>query len=328
MHYHLICDFYDEIGPIDSENTYQPSKGMVLDEAKPNERSVESESYELAQKDFEAYLPSTENAGDLIKRDPNGITVSLGTLGSVKFSPASGEGVVAKVEISLKGAPEYTILYRHASSFGDNEQDFRNEYFPGDYVSFLCTYSTFDGYYDGTFESHGVYRTCGSRITGIVIKVCGNYMYVLTDHTHSKVYKDYWKSVCIHYNCTTINDWKEIYDAWHKYPDIFMDSYLLKECIVTKSLYDIMVEPRYYPMYKYVCVGGDDKELHHTLFWARNTVYSKTERISLENLRNGKFDRETVRYAYRDDVKGVNCDYFMLQRVVRSDQPKLLYPVN
>lgn len=323
MHYRLLRTFYDICG----NTEYQPSKGIVLDEAKPSERSLESESYELALKDFEVFLTSTENTGDFIKRGSNGITVSLDTLGSVKFSPASGNGVVAKAEINLNGAPEYTILYRHASSFGDNEQDFRNQYAPGDYISFECRRDQFTGYYDGSEKEHNSgYKTCGKRVHGVVIEVKEYCMYVFTAHTHTRRYEDHWKTAYIHYNCPADWEWRKIYDAWHKYRDNFIDTYHgIDGWSEAQDLYRIM-EGGY--EYDYVCAYGDDHGLDHDLYCARNTIYSKTLRIKVDDLHKGSTKTEDVWYAYRKETYNTHCDYYWLYPVDIRENPKLLYPVN
>ena len=323
MHYRLLRTFYNICG----QTEYQPSMGIVLDEAKPSERSLESESYELALKDFEVFLTSTENTGDYIKRGSNGITVSLDTLGSVKFSPASGNGVVAKAEINLNGAPEYTILYRHASSFGDNELNFRDQYAPGDYVSFECRQDLFMGYYDGSLKPHGGFETCGLRISGIVIEVKENYMYVFTVHTHKRRYEDHWKVADIHINCVPDWGWRKIYDAWHKYRDDFIDTYRgTNGWIEAQDLYRIMEEGGY--GYDYVCAFGDDHGLDHDLYCARNTVYSKTLRIKVDDLRKGITKTEDTWYAYRKKTYSAHCGYYWLYPVDIRENPKLLYPVN
>lgn len=48
------------------------------------------------------------------------------------------------------------------------------------------------------------------------------------------------------------------------------------------------------PTHNYVCVYGDDYDLDHGIYSARNTVYSKTQRISIENIRKGNFDGNHV----------------------------------
>lgn len=323
MHYRLLRTFYN----IGGQTEYQPSRGIVLDEAKPSERSLESESYELALKDFERFLTSTENTGDFIKRGSNGITVSLDTLGSVKFSQASGNGVVAKAEISLNGAPEYTILYRHASSFGDNELDLRDQYAPGDYVSFECRLDQFTGYYDGSLKIHNNgYKTCGRRVHGVVIEVKENYMYVFTSHTHSDRYEDHWKVAYLNYNCVTDWEWREIYDAWHKYRDDFIDTYHgVDGWSEADDLYRIM-EGSY--GYDFVCAFGDDRGLDHNLYCARNTFYSKTLRIKVDDLRKGITTTGDTWKAYRKETYSAHCGYYWLYPVHIHNNPKLLYPVN
>lgn len=323
MHYCLLRTFYN----VNGNEEYEPKMGRVRDEAKQSERSLACESYELALKDFEENLPSTENSGSFINRDSNGITVSLGSLGNVKFSPASGDGVVAKAEISLKGAPAYTVLYRLASSLGDNFLDFRDQYFPGDYVSFTCNYPSYNGSFDGSFKTDGHWENCGTRTDGIVIEVAADRMYVLTCHCHEKLYEDHWKRAYISYNCTTSGDWAKIYNSWHNYRDFFMDTYHVKKnyCWEIAILYDIMEGN---PTHNYVCVYGDDYDLDHGIYSARNTVYSKTQRISIENIRKGNFDVGTTWYAYRKECKYPDCYYFMLQSIWESDDPRLLYPLN
>lgn len=334
MHYRLIRNFYKVAGFEGLKYMYEPSKGLVLDEAKPRERSVESESYELALNKFEKCLPSTENAGDFIIRDSNGITVSLGTFGSVIFSQASGDGVVAKAVISLKDAPEYTLLYRLPSSFGDNEQNFKNQYNPGDIVSFICIESKYDGYidYSKPEEIHGKWKPCREWTTGVVIDVDEQSMSVLTSHCHQvKWTKKFDGDLYLNVNCPSEEDWQKIYDSWKVNRDLFIYTCTNNSEKVVHSLYDIMEGIK--NIYgTYVCVSSEEYYVCYGGFSFRQD-YIVSPVLKLATLRLGKdlkaWRREfSWQYGDLSYITHRTDSIFTLQTIDFVNRPKLLYPVN
>lgn len=332
MHFRLVRNFYKVSSAEDLKYRYEPSKGLVLDEAKPSERSVESESYELALQKFEKCLPATEIADKFINRDSNGITVSLDTLGSVKFFPASGDGVVAKAVISLKDAPEYTLLYRLPSSFGDNDLNFKEHYGPGDFVKYTCHDSKLNGHYELDyigFNPVGTTDACYAEVTGVVIEVDEKSMSVLTSHYHQNTYKHpHFQDFVVPTNLPTPEEWGKFYDSWHKNRDAFIDTNNGVSKDYANNIYDTRVVHDLYDIMegsdsKYsVGVYGDDMgyvvDSWNLCFWCG--------RIPVKNLRVRNLTHE---YNYLQVGRTSWSVYYLsFQTVNNKNKPKLLYPLN
>lgn len=273
----------------------QPSKGRVLDEAKPSERSEIAETYESALEDFERYLPSNEREASFINRASDGISVDLGDLGYVRFEASDGDGVVAKVTVALEDLPRYTVLYRTASSFGDNDC-LRSSV--GDLVRFTCPVYTKNR------------RVCHNTVDGVVIQT-GSQLAIFTTHTH-----DYDKPVIrtpFLYDLVSQEGWKAIHDAWKKNRDLFMDTYNHNSNdIHIKYLKEIMEGGA---RYKYVCVDGTDRQLHLSgMCW-----YSFAGRILIDDLRNGIFNRDLVYAVNHNQRQNIDCYMCSLIKVDGSN---------
>lgn len=355
-HSTLVGNFFDIIGTDDNGNVYSPSKGITIDEAKPSERSEACDTYEKALEKFECALPTGENDEQYIHRADNGITVELGNLGSVKFSAASGEGVVAKADIRLKDAPNYTLLYRNEESFGDNysaDQNLYNIFHPGDLVEFRCHENVIYNYWDedqttlsGDEErDYWKWDICGNNPRGIVIDATAHSVSVFTTHTHYyrkfDKKKDYF---LMHYKLISAEGWKRVYNSWRSNRDSFLNTY---ENTYKNIGYEIcqlkeVMEGTTYG--RYVVVEGTDferKRKYH-LGSARWLWYSWQKRIKISDLRNGNFTTKYVRYAdgtklantYRED-EGYEYDdmcpdvyHFSLIEFNReqAERIKVLYP--
>lgn len=311
----LVGNFY---------KSHKPSKGEVLDESKPSERSEACESYEDAKNDFERYLPSNDGDERFIKYTDNGIDISLDSLGNIKFTSASGDGVVARIDISLKDMPKYTVLYRHESSFGDNYSSDQNLYrffSIGDLVEFPCPvwciknpteplYGTWDDDHDW------IWGTCYDRVRGVVVEVSAHRMLVFTRHRHQYHQKDYWKKICFDYNVISLEGWKTIQRSWDANKSSFNNTYANntgdEHIVALKAVMDGWIEM------KHVCVDGDDIDAHTHLYCARWTWYSDAKRINIDDLRRGNFKVKTVGYAYRKKKKSIDCNYYNLIEINRD----------
>lgn len=321
----LVGNFY---------KSYKPSKGVILDESKPSERSEACESYEDAINDFERYLPSNDGDERFIKYTDNGIDISLDSLGNIKFTSESGDGVVARIDISLKDMPKYTVLYRHESSFGDNYSSDQNLYrffSIGDLVEFRCPVWSRQNPVVGLDEDWKIkdgwrWGTCNSRARGVVVEVSAHRMFVFTGHRHQYWLKDHWKQICFDYNVISLEGWKTIYNSWNDNKSLFNVTYENNTgddaIVALKAIMDGWIEK------KHVCVDGDDIGLttHFYLFY--NPWYSDAKRINISDLRRGNFKVETVDYAYRKEIKGVDCNYYNLIEINRDWAEKVvkIYP--
>lgn len=274
----------------------QPSKGCVLDESKPSERSEIAETYESALEDFERYLPSNEREASFINRTSDGISVDLGDLGSVRFEAFTGDGVVAKVTVALEDLPRYTVLYRSESSFGDNSS---SNFSVGDLVRFTCP----------VHNKYGV--DCNTPTVGVVIQT-GSPLTIFTRHTHVLVESDHWKTVCFDYDLVSLEGWKAIYNAWKNNRELIMDTYKHTEEWNISGLVEIMDGDTYH---EYVCVDGNGLYSHQERYWFYYTWYSKARRLSIKDLRNGIFSTDKVDYAFRKETKDIDCYYFSLLKV-------------
>lgn len=342
----MVNNFFTLTGTDDNGNVYSPSKGIAIDEARPSERSIACESYEDALQGFEFTLPDSENASAYIRHTDNGITVDLGNLGKVSFSPASGEGVVAKAEIRLKDAPFYTLVYRNESSFGDNfspDQNLYNYFHPGDLVQFTCPERVITNPYDedqttetGSKEAKvWKWDTCNSRNNaagwhyGVVIDASAHSVTVFTNHSHfySK-YDEKKKYFHMYYKLVSAEGLKKIYNSWHENLDSFMNTYNHNQTTSgIEHLARIMLNGVDY--YDYVCVEGNDFERHRTLYAGRKCWYSKQKLTKVSDLKNGNFYTKYDWYAYRDKLlNAYNTGYFSLIEFNRqqADKIKVIYP--
>lgn len=246
----------------------EPSKGRALDEAKPSERSEIAETYESALEDFERYLPSNEREASFINRTSDGISVDLGDLGYVRFEASDGDGVVAKVTVALEDLPRYTVLYRTASSFGDNDC-LRSSI--GDLVRFTCPV------YLKEYR-----RSCNTPVYGVVIQT-GSQLAIFTTHTHRYSKSDLAKKIDFEYGLVSQEGWKAIYKAWIKNRSLFMDTYdhnsNSRDISALKEIMDGGAS------HKYVCVEGTDIGLKFVAPYWR----SFDRRMLIEDLRSGDF---------------------------------------
>ena len=307
-HSTLVGHFFDLIGTDENGNVYSPSKGIAINEAKPSERSEACDSYERALEQFELALPSGENDEQYIHRVDNGITVDLGNLGSVKFSSASGEGVVAKADIRLKDAPNYTLLYRNEESFGDNyssDQNLYDLFYPGDLVYYRCPENAIinpdnkEQMTDRDKEQKvWQWSTCNDYCLGVVIEATAHSVNVLTNHYHYYTKFDKKKGEFdMHYKLVSVEGWRRVYNSWHSNRDLFLSTYENADYSVICDLKAVMeggsdleTNPRY------VVVEGDDFERK----LSRKCWYSWQKRIKISDLKNGHFTTEYVEFAYKD----------------------------
>lgn len=297
----------------------EPSKGVVLDEARPSERSEACESYEEALEDFELFLPVNEGDERFISRDADEIIVSIGDYGSVKFSADSGDGVVARIDINLKDLPEYTVLYRHLSSFGDNydsTDDLYQFFSAGDLVSFNCPKI-----------KKNENSPCNTGIWGVVVEVSGSGLYIFTNHRHWYKKKDHWKEVDFYSDCISLAEWRQIYRSYWADRDKFIDTDNHNK-FNANHVGELIRIMEGNIGHQYVCVEGNDINLHQELYWARHTWYSKAKRIRIDNLRRGNFSVEEVNYAYRAGWKNIDCAYYSLIYLNRREASnvKIIYP--
>lgn len=314
----------------------EPAKGTPYDEAKPTERTEVCESYELALQDFERYIPSNKEFEPFISRGDDAITINLGKFGTVKFHRAAGEGTVARIDIDLKGMPEYSVLYRMISSLDDNygSEIYLNELFsPGDVVFLQCP--TKVRYTDTPIENgewpNWKWRTCGYPCTGIVVESNPDMMYVFTLHAHSYELKDHWKSTN-GFRCDVVSEvgWKKIYDSWHNNIRAFIrtdENFKTSESIALRKL----MEGNDDSQNQYVCVNGNDQDLHISTYLARDTWYSWAYRLKKTDLKNGVFDIGRERFAFRGKWINPGCDYdYMLIAIDRDEAEKVqkVYPIN
>lgn len=342
LHSILVGNFYT---PGESP---EPEKGIVLDESRPSERSVACESFELALEDFERYLTDNEEHQQFISRDANTISVELGNLGSVKFAPATGNGIVARIDINLKGAPEYTVLYRHEASFGDNfdsSQDLSTVFSPGDLLEFKCPkLRREDRVLLLAEEPSKHFLQCLRMITGVVITVKKNYMKVLTDHAHTYKLSDWWKRDFLMYEgLVSEYDLLDLYYSWKNYKAAFIDTFenvcgdslyiyhnYSDDYNICRYIYQIMDESVKNP--HYVCECGTGVNLRtHLYYWDLLTWNSKANTIKVSNLRapNGmKF--ETVDYATNERIKHIASYYLTMVEISNSELTDLcvrrIYP--
>lgn len=287
----------------------QPSKGRVLDEAKPSERSAIAETYESALEDFERYLPSNERETRFINRTSDGVSVDLGDLGYVRFEAFDGDGVVAKATVALENLPRYTVLYRVESSFGDN---YFKRFSVGDLVRFKCPILRAED------RKH-----CNSWEEGVVIQT-GSELAIFTTHIHFFRESDHWKWALFEYDLVSLEGWKAIYNAWHKNRELMMDTYNHNinnwEIKRLKQIMDGDLP------YENVCVNGSGHSLWFSMYCARSTMYSKVCRLSVDNLRAGNFKTEWVWYAYRKEIKVVDCCMCSLVKV-SENYVETIYPI-
>lgn len=314
----------------------EPTKGTPYDEAKPAERSEVCESYELALQDFERYLPSNKEYETFISRKDNEISLNLGEFGTVKFFRADGEGIVARIDIDLKDMPDYSVLYRTQSSLGDNygSEIYLNELFsPGDAVFLHCPNKI--RYTNAKLENgewpKWNWRTCGEACNGLVVESYPDRIYVFTLHTHSYELKDYWKSTN-GFICDVISEegWKKIYQSWQKNIKSFLrtdENFKTSESITLRKL----MEGNDDSPHHYVCVNGNDQNIHTSLYWARDTWYSWAYRLNKTDLKNGVFVIGSARFAYRGGWKDPDCDYYYMLIEINREQAekvKKVYPIN
>lgn len=299
----------------------EPSKGKVLDEARPSERSEACELYEEALEDFERYLPCNEGDEKFITRSADGIVVSIDGYGTVKFAPADGDGVVARIDISLKDLPEYTVLYRHSASFGDNDSQIQlwGLFNPGDLVEFVCPK-----------EWGGATDIFHAKQKGVVIKVEYSKLQIFTDHHHQYQEEDHWKTVTFDYGCASQEEWRTIYQSYTNDRDLFLDTRdNNKSESVAAALCNIMEKDGEFEN-KYVCAKSNDYDIHRSLYRARKTWYAKATRIAVANLRNGDFTVQTVWYAFQKKIRNIDCAYFSLITLDAKSTAKSvtkIYPV-
>lgn len=314
----------------------EPAKGTPFDKAKPTERTEVCESYELALQDFERYLPSNKEFETFISRGEDAITINLGEFGTVKFYRAVGEGIVARIDINLKGVPEYSVLYRMKSSLGDNygSEIYLDELFsPGDAVYLPCPDKVRypkSKLENGEWPNWG-WRICGEACNGLVVETYPDRIYVFTLHTHHYELKDYWKRGDMFY-CDVISEegWKKIYQSWHKNSQAFIrtdENFKTSESITLRRL----MEGNDDSPQQYVCVNGNDQDLHRSTYWAHKTWYSWAYRLKKTDLKNGVFYIDRAKFAYRAGWKNPDCDYYyMLIEIDRMEAEKVkkVYPIN
>lgn len=287
----------------------EPSKGRVLDEAKPSERSAIAETYESALEDFERYLPSNERETRFINRTSDGVSVDLGDLGYVRFEAFDGDGVVAKVTVALENLPRYTVLYRIESSFGDN---YFKRFSVGDLVRFKCPVLKRED------RTH-----CNSWQEGVVIQT-GSELAIFTNHVHSFKESDYWKWALFEYDLVSLEGWKAIYNAWHDNRELMMDTYNHNSSNwEIKRLKQIMDGDL---PYKKLYVYGPGTFLYFSMYCARSTMYAKTGALSVDDLRAGKIKMEWEWFAYRKEIKSLN--YCMCSLIkVSENYVETIYPI-
>ena len=286
----------------------QPSKGRVLDEAKPSERSEIAETYESALVDFERYLPSDEREARFINRTSDGVSVDLGDLGYVRFEASQGDGVVAKVTVAFENLPRYTVLYRTEASFGDN---YSTRFSVGDLVRFTCPFVKKGG------------SVCNSQREGVVIQT-GAQLAIFTTHTHWYGESDHWKTVYFDYDLVSLEGWKAIYDAWKENRELMIDTYNHNRNNEHIDRLRLIMEGQ--DPLKYVCVDGTDLSLHQVRYWFYYTWYSKARRLSVEDLRNGIFNTHKVDYAYRKGTESIEC-YLCSLIKVNEGSVETIYPI-
>lgn len=343
LHYDLVGNLYEQMGRSSGSDIYTPSRGIALDEARPSQRSETSESYEVALEAFGSLLPSDGQFQTFITRDDSGIGVDLGDLGSVRFSPASGDGIVARADIDLKGAPAYTLLYRHHSSFGDNypaEQAFDKIYSPGDLVEFYCNKSVILNYWDKEpqtadgDEEDELYRwgRCGEKATGIVISVNPTHLAVLSDHVHYFYKYDKKKGTFImHNNLVSSYGLQILYRSWKDYADAYRDTKAHNpNSSIANLVVDLMSGNR---REHYICIQTNGFDRHRSLWRARWVWYSWQWRRSVDDLISGRFNTEYVRFAYRDELRNTYKEdnsldilYLTEYTLYSDDDYTVLYP--
>lgn len=342
LHTDLIGNLYEQMGRSSGNDIYTPSRGVVLDEARPSQRSEASESYEEALEAFGNHLPSDGQFQRFITRDGSGVGVDLGDLGSVRFSPASGDGIVARADIALKGAPTYTLLYRHHSSLGDNylaDQAFDKIYSPGDLVEFYCNKNVILNYWqekpqtaDGDEEDE-LYKwgRCGARATGIVIGVTPCYLTILSNHVHFFYKYDKKKGTFVmHNNLVSSSDLKTLYKSWKDYADAYRDT---KVHNPNSSIANLVVDLMSGNLDEhYICLYTNGFDRHRSLWRARQVWYSWQMRMSVGDLLSGRFNFDNVRFAYRDELRNTYVDnhldilYLTAYNFYSDSDFKVLYP--
>lgn len=341
-HSTLVGNFFNLIGTDANGNVYSPSKGIAIDEAKPSERSEACDSYEKALEKFECALPTGKNDERYIHRADNGITVDLGNLGSVKFSAASGDGVVAKADIKLKDAPNYTLLYRNEESFGDNYSSDENLYdffHPGDLVQFSCPETVISNYYKGEGTETGdeeaklwQWGICtildqGLYPPGIVIEATAHSVSVLTTHAHYYSKYDEKKNFTrMYYKLISAEGWRRVYNSWHHNMGPFLDTYNKNKSnsVISRLRHVMDGTTEDTRDIRYVVVEGTDFERK----LKKKCWYSWQKRIKVSDLRNGNFTTEYVPYALKDEVDDLYCYMFSLIEFNRAQAEHLevIYP--
>lgn len=342
LHTDLVGNLYEQAGRSSGSDTYTPSRGVILDEAQPSRRSEASENYEDALATFGSLLPSDEQFQRFITRGDSGIGVDLGDLGTVRFAPATGNGVVARADIALKGAPAYTLLYRHHSSFGDNylpDQGFDKTYSPGDLVEFFCDKNVILNYWQeepqtaSGDEEDELYKwgRCGAKATGIVIDVNPCYLTILSSHVHFFYKYDKKKGTFVmHNNLVSRSYLQTLYNSWKKYANVYRDT---KANNPNSSIASLVVDLMSGNCREhYICLQSNGFERHRSLWRARKVWYSRQMRMSVDDLRSGRFNFDNVWFAYRDELRNTYVDdrldilYLTAYNLYSDHNIKVIYP--
>lgn len=343
LHYDLVGNFYEHMGRSSGSDIYAPSRGVALDEARPSQRSEASESYKDALEVFGSLLPSGEQFQTFITRDDSGIGVDLGDLGSVRFASASGDGVVARADIALKDAPAYTLFYRHHSSFGDNypvDQGLDKIYNPGDLVEFYCNKNVILNYWQEKprtavgDEEDKLYEwgRCGAKATGIVVDVTPTGLTILSNHVHFFYKKDHWKGdFVMHYKLVKGTSLQLLYMSWKNYADAYRDTkahnpdYSIAGLVVDLMSGDLNEH--------YICLNTNGDHRSRAYFWFYKSWYSWQWRMSIDDLRSGRFNTDHVHFAYEDKLintfdkdNSLDILYFSDYNLLTASDLRILYP--
>lgn len=281
---------------------YTPKNGIVLDEARPNERVQVCESFDLARQDFELFIPS--EAAPFVSKDGNSITVAPGDYGTVKFSRDNTEGAVARLDVRLRDLQPYTVYYKPQSALGENYADDENLtllFSPGDVIDFDCP----------KCEGH-------PRVIGVVYEVSHDAIYVVSDsHRHQEIHyekkdpyynkkKKKWVDgdgikYRFDFDCPSEDEWRRMRRSWSNNYDLFKDSY--QNCgsaFSQKVFYYIMSGMTWELNGKtYVCVEGDGISWSRGSYWFETCMYSWMKRIKISDLSNGSISVGQVRSVFR-----------------------------
>lgn len=287
------------------EMSYSPSRGAVLNEGNPYIRYEIAETYEEALKDFSRLIPTEKEEAQYLTQNNNEIIIAPTDYGTVTFHADNSEGAVAVVEVSLKDYHPHRLYYLPQQSLGENyspDENLDMMFNSGDVISFRCP-------------------ECGTKypenIDGLVVEVSSHACYVLTDHIHSYQASDHWKKFIFIHNLVSIEDCRQMKDAWNENSDLFIDASRNSGFSIAREFVGVMKD---WAADQYVVIDGNDIGAHKELYWARWTWYSKVKILKVSDLRAGKYSvNGSNYYAYRKQVKkNSSYHYFSMLKLLRS----------